>query len=162
MIAHVMIFLIIIFIFIFIFIKSKPQYEFFKNNKHLIPKIIHQTSYHEFDSLPISLKNNIEKIKKENPDYDYRYYNNDLCELYILNNYGKEMLDIYNKINPKYGPARSDIFRYLLIYNEGGVYIDLKSSFNNPLNKIIKKDDQYLISNWNHKPHENILKTNFG
>jgi mannosyltransferase OCH1-like enzyme len=60
------------------------------------------------------------------------------------------MLDYYNKINPKYGACRADLFRYLLMYKEGGVYLDIKSAIKYPLNKIILPDDEYILSYWDH------------
>ncbi len=38
---------------------------------------------------------------------------------------------------PRYGVVLADIFRYLVIYNEGGVYLDIKSTVNRPLDEII-------------------------
>ena len=56
------------------------------------------------------------------------------------------------------------MLRYIIIYNEGGVYLDLKSSTRIPLAKIIKPNDKYLITSWsnNRGPHENLLKTGYG
>ena len=42
----------------------------------------------------------------------------------------------------------ADLFRYLVVYNEGGIYLDIKSTASKPLNEIIKEDDAYLISQW--------------
>ncbi len=47
------------------------------NYGQLIPKIIHQTSYHKYNELPNKLLDNIKKIKEMNPDYQYKYYDND-------------------------------------------------------------------------------------
>lgn len=91
---------------------------------------------------------NINYIKKMNPDWSYTLYDDYDINVYILENYGPEFLECYNKINPKYGAARADFFRYLLMYREGGVYLDIKSATKYPLQKIILPDDEYILSNW--------------
>lgn len=117
-----------------------------------IPKIIHQSF--STKEMPIALINNIEKIKKLNPDWEYRFYDDNDIINFISKNYEPHVLDYYYKINPKYGAARADLFRYLLIYKEGGVWLDIKSSMNQSLNTIIKKDDYFLLSQWQNKISE--------
>ena len=92
-----------------------------------------------------------------NPDWSYKIYDDNDIENYIKLHY-PELVAIYYKINPIYGAARADFFRYLLIYNEGGVYLDIKSSITKPLDEIIKNDDVYLLSHWKNEAgekHEN-------
>lgn len=114
--------------------------------KQVIPKIIHQTF--PTNRLSEALQENVNKIKSENPDYAYRFYNDKDVEDYIFDAYGSEFLDIYHHINPKYSAARIDYFRYLLLFNEGGVYLDIKASLTKPLSNIIKSDDRYILSQW--------------
>ncbi|KAA8733307.1 hypothetical protein F4V57_08770 [Acinetobacter qingfengensis] len=115
-----------------------------------IPKTIHQT-YHS-TVLPVEIKRIVERLKLKNPDWEYKFYDDNQCSLYILKNYGKEMLNLYNLINPSYGAAKADFFRYLLLYKEGGIYLDIKSSCEIPLSELIKPEDEFFISNW---PNEN-------
>jgi hypothetical protein len=49
-----------------------------------------------------------------------------------------------------YGAARSDFFRYLLIYKIGGVYLDLKSNVNKSLNEIVD-GKKFILSHWNNR-----------
>lgn len=110
-----------------------------------IPKIIHQT-YH-MKNLPEAIQINIDKIKNENPEWEYRLYDDDDIEKYIQFNY-PTLLPIYKKINPIYGAAKADFFRYLVTYKNGGVYLDIKSTLCKPLNEIIMQDDFFLLSHW--------------
>jgi mannosyltransferase OCH1-like enzyme len=64
------------------------------------------------------------------------------------------MLNYYENINPMYGAARADLFRYLLIYEYGGVYLDIKSTIVNPLDDVLRPDDDYLLSKWRNGPGE--------
>lgn len=144
------------------------------NYGQLIPKIIHQTSYHKYSELPNELIENIKKMKEMNPDYEYRYYDNDDIIQFITNNYDTETLNLYNNINDCYGAAKADFFRYLLIYKVGGIYLDIKSSIKKPLNTIIKPYDEFLLTSWETKEWHtynpiaffyyqyNKIKTGFG
>lgn len=115
-------------------------------NQHLIPKIIHQT--YGTAILPEDIKSIVEDLKSNNPDWEYRFYDNKQCSLYILENYGKEMYGVFKSINPAYGAAKADFFRYLLLYKEGGVYFDIKSTCTIPLSELIRPEDEFLLSNW--------------
>jgi hypothetical protein len=53
----------------------------------------------------------------------------------------------YQSINPLYGAARADFFRYALIYQLGGIYLDIKSSAYD-ISKIIRPDDEMILSHW--------------
>ncbi len=110
-----------------------------------IPKIIHQTYF--TNQFSPEIKANIKKLKDENPDWEYRFYDDSDIQTFIKSNF-PEIIEIYNKINPKYGAARADLFRYLVMYKDGGVYLDIKSSLSKPLNEIIKPNDQYILAYW--------------
>ncbi len=110
-----------------------------------IPKIIHQTYFTK--ELAPEIELNIQKLKSENPEWEYRFYDDNDIEEYITKYY-PEIVNLYKRINSKYGAARADLFRYLVIYKEGGVYLDIKSSTSKPLNEIIKLDDQFILAHW--------------
>lgn len=117
-----------------------------------IPKIIHQT-YHK-RQLPQELEANVKRLQNLNPGWEYRFYDdNDIID-FIEANYGSSILSNFNRVEKKYGAARADIFRYLLMYKCGGVYLDIKSSASKPFDDIISENDQYLLSHWNNKKGE--------
>ena len=53
----------------------------------------------------------------------------------------------YELINPAYGAAKADLFRYCLIYTYGGVWLDIKSTAVN-LDNLIHPNDGLLLSYW--------------
>lgn len=111
-----------------------------------IPKIIHQTYFKKVD-LPTPAKKNIAFLKEKNPGWEHRFYDdNDIVD-FIKAHYSPDILRIYNKINPKFGAARADLFRYLLIYKVGGVYLDLKSTATKPLDDITS-GQEYILTHW--------------
>jgi mannosyltransferase OCH1-like enzyme len=113
-----------------------------------IPKIIHQT--YPTKNINSDIQNNINNLKKLNPDYKYILYDDDDIIDFIKNNYSQHILNTYNSINPEYGPARSDYFRYLLMYKKGGIYLDIKSSCDIPFDSIINinKNDEFILTHW--------------
>lgn len=58
----------------------------------------------------------------------------------------------YHLINPKYGAAKADFFRYCLIYKYGGLYIDMKSCIVSNLPPIPKNKDIWVAS-WSTQTH---------
>ena len=50
--------------------------------------------------------------------------------------------------------AKADFFRYLIVYREGGVYLDIKSTVTRPLSELLQEGDSYLLSYWNNLPGE--------
>ncbi len=113
--------------------------------EHHIPKVIHQTFFTK--NLPDELEKNVKHIKLQNPDWLHKLYDDADIEQYIKLNF-PELLRFYLLINPLYGAARADFFRYLLIYKEGGVYLDIKSGLSKPLNSIIQKNETFISSHW--------------
>ncbi|MBT7338600.1 MAG: hypothetical protein HN802_02780 [Candidatus Jacksonbacteria bacterium] len=111
-----------------------------------IPKIIHQT--YGTRNLPTELRRTVDTLKAMNSEYTYIFYDDLDIIHFIENNYPKDVLTLFNMINPKYGAARADLFRYLVIYKMGGVYLDIKSCTSIPLRNIIKKEDSYILSHW--------------
>lgn len=113
----------------------------------IIPKIVHQTFANERDlSQEIILKNKI--LEELNPDYTFEYYDNERMIEWVWNNSTEAQFEIFTRINPIYGAARADFFRYLLMYRVGGVYLDIKSTSIVPLSDIIRPKDELLISKW--------------
>jgi len=114
-----------------------------------IPKVIYQT-FPDEKKLPRIILENIRYIKELNLSWSYEIYDNGKIEEFIDAYYGMEVLKIYHMINPVYGAVRADLFRYLLIYAKGGVYLDIKGSMSIPLDKILSPDDRYILSKWDH------------
>ena len=91
---------------------------------------------------------NIEDLKAKNNNWRIFIFDDYQRETFIQENYDDFYLDIYRSINPKFGPAKADLFRYLYIYKRGGVYLDIKSSITGSLSKLINEDDDFIVSSW--------------
>src|SRR5262249_50786919 len=64
---------------------------------------------------------------------------------------GRETQRAWLRINPAYGPARADFFRYAMLHHAGGVYLDIKSTCTRPLAEVLEAADAYVLSHWSAK-----------
>ena len=116
------------------------------NYTQVIPRKLHQI--YPTKKIPKRFLKIIKDLRNKNPEYIYKLYDDYDIVKYIKRYYGDNMLKIYELLNPKYGAARADFFRYLLLYNEGGVYLDIKSTAEKPFKEFIKPTDKYILSSW--------------
>lgn len=111
-----------------------------------IPRVIHQT--YPSRTLPEAVARNIEKLRRDNPGWEHVLHDDADIEAFIRREYKPVYLEAYRRINPAYGAARADFFRYLLIHRLGGVYLDIKSSAARPLDEILMPQDRYVLAHW--------------
>jgi hypothetical protein len=115
-----------------------------------IPRMIHQT--YGTQDLPEALQRNVDELKASNPGWDYRFYDDAAIEAFLLAQYDPAIHALYQRIDPRYGAARADLFRYLVIYKLGGVYIDIKSRFLRPIDEVLTGDEAFILSQWSNGP----------
>jgi inositol phosphorylceramide mannosyltransferase catalytic subunit len=119
----------------------------------VIPPVIHQT-YPTLD-LPDDLRRNVDRMTALNPGWEHRLYDDRAVERFIREQYGEPMLRLFRSIDPSYGAARADLFRYLAVYRLGGVNLDIKSRFRGPIDQFIRRDqDRFVVSQWSNGPGE--------
>ena len=80
---------------------------------NIIPLLIYQSW--PSDILPNSVKNNIEIIKLNNPEFTHYLYNDDMSRDFISNNFNSDVLYAYDSIIPY--AFKSDLWRYCILYN---------------------------------------------
>ena len=91
---------------------------------------------------------NIESLKAKNKNWKLHLYRDMDIEPFIYQHYNSDVVTVYKSINPLYGAARADFFRYLALYALGGVYLDSKSSCEYPLDETVLSGDVDIIL-WN-------------
>ena len=114
-----------------------------KASKSKIPKIIHQTF--ETPLISQSLHNAIHTWLIRNPEYEVRYYTDRDRREYIKKYFDASVLIAYDKLIP--GAYRADLWRYCVIYNEGGIYADIKLGPLVPLSSIINDNTELVVVN---------------
>lgn len=107
-----------------------------------IPRIIHQT--HETPEQNKDIYILTKQLINVNYTYEYRFYDALDREKYIFNNYGptSDVLKAYYKL--AHGTARADLFRLAVLYIDGGVYLDTKSSAVEPFDAFIPADSEFV------------------
>lgn len=115
-----------------------------------IPKIFHQTNYTK--SLKPEVERSIKDMLSLNKKWVHYLYDDKDIEEFILHCYGEKIWSYYQRIDPFYGAARADFFRYLLMYERGGVYLDIKTTVKSDLDSLIRPDDEFLLSYWDNEP----------
>ena len=101
-----------------------------------IPKNIHQVYFFITDKeLPKKYVENQESWIKQNPDYHYTLWNATMIEQLIQDNY-PEVAELYHS----YGHwiRRSDVARYLVLHQYGGVYVDIDLKCRKPISHLLK------------------------
>lgn len=101
----------------------------------MIPKIIWQThQYKDYESLPLHLKKIASSWINLNQGWEYRYHSAEDREKYVNHNH-PYLYELYVYVSPI---LQSDIWRYLVVYDNGGVYADMDSFCIVPLDYMLK------------------------
>jgi len=109
-----------------------------------IPKIIWQ-SWKTKEVHPV-VSAQINKIRRLNPDYKYHLFLDEDLDRFVHTEFydWPDVIMCYNKLNII--AARVDFWRYLVLYKYGGVYLDIDSSIEQPLDLLIRDNDNAIIS----------------
>ncbi len=118
---------------------SKPIFSSTKTTK--IPKIIWQTNYTNRVSLPMYLNYLCNRLMSLS--YEYRYISTEARLSYIQSTMDKEIVSAYEMLTD--GAAQADLWRLLVLNNEGGIYLDIDAHLVWPLSKMIRPDDTEIF-----------------
>lgn len=109
----------------------------------MIEKNIFQSWYTK--DLHPAIQKKIDTFKRLNPDYNYYLYDDNEIDDFVNTYFPGKIADCYNKLNIIV--AKVDFWRYLVLYKYGGVYLDMDSEINKPLNTLIRENDEAIITN---------------
>lgn len=125
-----------------LFIWKQKRVEQFIGTSQKIPKIIHQTLKDKKNICPDLLKN-IKIWRDQNPEYDYRLYDNNDCIRYLTKYFSPQHVQTFHAI--KVGAGKADFFRYCVVFREGGIYSDIDMYSIKSLSSLIDPDDTFII-----------------
>jgi mannosyltransferase OCH1-like enzyme len=112
---------IIILLFIFFYKSSDENFDNY-NKPNDIPYNIFQTW--KIKDLPPKMKECVENLKRENPEFTHYLYDDIDCRNFIIKNFDKEVIKAYDSLIP--GAFKADLWRYCILYKLGGIYLDIK------------------------------------
>jgi len=135
--ALIGILLLSIFLLDFVGLNRKEGYE----SKPAIPLKIYQTW--RTKELPEKMRENVERLKSQNPDFEYHLFDDEDCRKFIQENFEEDVSNAYDKIIP--GAYKADLWRYCILYINGGIYLDIKYSNVDDFNLIELTDKEYFV-----------------
>lgn len=110
-----------------------------------IARIIYQTfkSRHVPASMHAAAKSWID----QNPDYEYRFFGDEdifaYADSFNCSDFPFSSDDLSRAIRSvKPGAGKADLFRYLIIYDQGGAYMDIDTFCLSPLSTFVHPDDE--------------------
>ena len=134
--------------------------------KKEIPLVVHQVYTQGFEEIPECVRQVMKRNQKSNPDYEFRLYDMGQMKEYLQKNTTPILLETFNLINPTCHACIADLFRYVVIYYEGGIYLDIKTEINTPLRDWVNNDIHLSMWPWfthstleKYYPNDFVFKT---
>lgn len=109
----------------------------------MIPKHIWQTYESPYEDLSSRIKEYTNSWQEINPEYKYFYYDSKAREDFVLKEFGKSWLDTFTAM--PLGVMRADVWRCMVLYIHGGVYADLDTMCNAPIESWIPEGVKFAI-----------------
>lgn len=106
-----------------------------------IPRVIYQTF--RSDRVTPQMLGRVKSWWDKNPEYSYRFYTDTDCHEMILEHLGPRVANAYHSLIP--GAFRADLWRYCVLYINGGVYLDLPMWCNQPLGEVIDEGVNLMV-----------------
>ncbi len=86
----------------------------------------------------------MKKMLNLNPEYEQIIYTDEQVHDYVSSNYDIEINKAFNKLTVM--TAKVDFWRYLILYQKGGIYLDIDSTINSKIDTFLNTDDNALIT----------------
>lgn len=109
----------------------------------MIPKVVYYT--HENIEKVKEFKCQLDYSKSKNKNYKFIFYDDNATIKFIKEEF-PEFYQFYKRINEGYGAAKADIFRVLILYKYGGIYIDCKTKIENMDELFLKYPNKSLYT----------------
>jgi len=111
------------------------------HNDGSIPKIIYICNK-TIEDIPEST---VQRWKSLNPHYLIKLFGNKECENYLNKSYGKDIARGFSEIPD--GPIKADFWRACILYEMGGIYVDVDMVPLKPLDYILATEDASSCKN---------------
>ena len=101
---------------------QQAKFEAYKKKKNLVPPVVYQT-WHTKDMHYVWVEQ-FRAMKQINNHITFKLFTDQECRKYIKTNFDKKVLWAYDVLAPT--AYKADLWRYCVLYKEGGVYLDIK------------------------------------
>lgn len=123
------------------YIKNRQNFKLKENYDSIIPLDVY-TCWHTKD-LPPLMKQNYEKLISDNPEMNFHLYDENECREFIKIHFHMYVLAAYDGLIPC--AYKADLWRYCVLYINGGVYIDIKYSCTNGFKFIALTEKEHFV-----------------
>ena len=93
--------------------------------------------------LPPLMQKNYDALIKQNPEFKHFLYDENECRDFIRDNFDGELLNAYNSLIPC--SYKSDLWRFCVLYINGGIYLDIKYKCVNGFKFIALTEKEYFV-----------------
>jgi mannosyltransferase OCH1-like enzyme len=101
--------------------------------RHAIPNVMYQTW--QDARLGRSHRAALTRMREANPDYGFELFDDAALDRFMAETYGDTpIVRIFRAA--RFGPLRTDIWRYCILHERGGVYCDIGKGFDAPLRTL--------------------------
>ena len=121
--------------------KINVAYPLKQNYNSVIPLNIFQTWHTK--NLPPLMRNAVNRIKALNPRFKHALYDDVDCREFIKTNFPVNVLNAYDGLIP--GAYKADLWRYCILYINGGIYLDIKYNCTNNFKLIALTEKEYFV-----------------
>ena len=133
--------------------KLNTSFELKENYNSIIPLNLY-TCWHT-KNLPPLMKKNYILLIENNPEFSHYLYDENDCRGFIKNNFSIDVYNAYNKLIPC--AYKADLWRYCVLYVNGGVYVDIKYSCTNGFKFIALTEKEHFVRDVQEKSVYNAL-----
>jgi hypothetical protein len=106
-----------------------------------VPLIIYQSW--RTNKVSVKMREAINKTLEMNPEFEYYLYSDEKCIEFIRENFKPDVLNAFTTLKP--GAYKSDLWRYCILYVNGGVYFDIKYYTVVPLLNIVRDNPTIYV-----------------
>jgi mannosyltransferase OCH1-like enzyme len=121
--------------------KSKIPYPLKQYYNPIIPLNIYQTWHTK--QLPELMQKHVDMLIFNNPAFKHYLYDDDDCRDFIKNNFNNIILNAFDSLIP--GAYKADLFRYCILYKQGGIYMDIKYTHINNFKFINLTEREHFV-----------------
>jgi mannosyltransferase OCH1-like enzyme len=127
------------------YIKLNIPFQLNTEYNSIIPLNLY-TCWHTKD-LPPLMKANYDYLVESNPKIKFHLYDEDDSRNFIRDNFEEDVLNAYNSLIPC--SYKSDLWRFCVLYINGGIYMDIKYRCVNNFKFIALTEEEHFVRDYN-------------
>ena len=101
---------------------QQAKLEAYRKRENVVPPVVYQT-WHTKDMHYVWVEQ-FRTMKELNSHIEFKLFTDQECREYIKANFDNKVLWAYDTLAPT--AFKADLWRYCVLYKEGGVYLDIK------------------------------------